>query len=151
MRPLLSKRLCARFGVVTIIACGAVAGCSGSSAAPVDPGTDGGGTDSGGADAGRDAPPPGDCDDQLDEIGELRKAAIVCDPRGIIPPCTQEVQDVCCPATVSDRTSPAARRLEAAVKQFREAGCSAFCTEGVCKGASRQCITGSSDKGMCKQ
>ena len=91
-------------------------------------GSDGGaGKDGGGADARSDAPGP-DCKTLIGKVNDLRTTAIKCDSGSSTGVCNVQVEDLCCPLTVSGPASrPDVAAFEAAVKAAKAAGCQVPC------------------------
>lgn len=122
-----------------------LAGCGGATETNLygDASTTDGGTvtdatanDSGHADARPDAPPDAptlDCKTLIGNLNELRNKAVKCDNGGNTPACDVQVDDLCCPLTV---TGPASRKevmdFEAAVKATRAGNCPMGCTPIPC-------------------
>ena len=105
--------------------------------------SDSGSSDSGSSDSGSSDGSSADCAQLLRNVDDARPAAIVC-KFGTRNECLKQVDDVCCPATVSD-TTPAkpVRDFETAVQAFKDAQCVAECPPVACNAPAGNCLTGS--------
>lgn len=105
----------------------------------------GSGTDGGGSDARADGP-AADCKTLLANVNDLRNNATKCNGGSIV--CDVQVEDLCCPLTV---TGPASRKevtdFEAAVKAAKAGNCMVGCPAIPC--AAKPTLKCSS--GICQQ
>jgi len=96
--------------------------------------TDGGsGTDGGGGNDARPDAPAADCKTLLANVNDLRNNAVKCNPGSPVASCDVQVDDLCCPLTV---TGPASRKevadFEAAVKAAKAGNCTVGCPAMPC-------------------
>jgi hypothetical protein len=108
-------------------------------------GADGSTNDSGGGpDARSDAPAPGDCKALIAKVNDLRTKATKCESSGGTAFCNLQVEDFCCPLTV---TGPATQSdiaaFFAAVKAAKAANCAVACPAVPCSSQpSLKCSNG---------
>lgn len=136
------------FGIVFLL----LAACGG--ATTTDLFADGGPSDGsvGGGDAGKsDARSDGggaNCNDLLAKVDDLRKKAIVCNPQSGSTQCDKQVDDLCCPLTVTGGDRKDVVDFIAAVKAAKAAGCAVACPATPCSGqATNKCDS----NGSCRQ
>ncbi|CAN5258966.1 hypothetical protein BH09MYX1_BH09MYX1_55790 [soil metagenome] len=89
-------------------------------------GNDAGVNDSGLTDTGKDSPGP-DCDALAKKAADLREKAIQCKAQSSGNPCDKQVEDFCCPLTVTGGERKEVTDFVAAVKAAKAAGCAFAC------------------------
>jgi hypothetical protein len=115
-------------------------GCGGALGTPLldggGGGTDGGG---GGGDGGptTDAGPPGvdggvDCAKLLADLEARRQAAIQCCVTCNVQQCSQQVDGLCCPLTITSADSFAVKQYESTLAAVKSSGCTYACPGVTC-------------------
>lgn len=107
-------------------------------------GTDGSATDGGTTVDARTDARPGDCQNLIGKVNDLRNNAVKCEPLSPTPACGLQVEDLCCPLTV---TGPATTKdiadFLAAVKAAKAANCPMGCTPVPCASKpTLKCVNG---------
>lgn len=106
-----------------------------------------GGNDAGKSDARADGG-GANCNDLLAKVDDLRKKAVVCSPQSGSTQCDKQVEDFCCPLTVTGGDRKDVTDFIAAVKAAKAAGCSVACPATPCSGqATNKCDS----NGSCRQ
>ena len=109
--------------------------CGGATTTPL---LDGGGTDGGPAsDAHADVNPPGqdggpDCTKLLADLDQKQQAATQCCLTCNSLQCTQQIDGLCCPVTVTSGDSLASKDYLAALKAVKDANCQVNCPAIAC-------------------
>jgi len=131
------------------VGAGWMSGCSGSDSTPIDSG-DGSADDSGGGEAGDGGDAgEGACTKLRAAVNQLRPAAQACSNPGGNGECGAQVDDVCCPISVTDRNSQPVKDFEKAVRAYSDA-CRIACPLTVCdREPSKSCIKGPEGGGIC--
>ena len=125
-----------------------VAACGG--ATTTDLFADGGPIDgsTGKSDARTDGGGGANCTDLLAKVDDLRKKAVVCNPQSGSTQCDKQVEDLCCPLTVTGGDRKEVADFIAAVKAAKAAGCTVACPGTPCSGqATNKCDS----NGSCRQ
>jgi hypothetical protein len=146
-------RMALLLGILALVAgCGGSAFTTGSDAGGTD-GAKGSDTGVGGGDAGHDATAEAgadggvDCNALLLALNEDRDKARTCCATCNIVQCTQKANDLCCPISVNDTSSPAVVAFEAALTAYLQSCGPVNCPGGACiKAPSDICgLTGRCD------
>ncbi|WP_394837212.1 hypothetical protein LVJ94_09920 [Pendulispora rubella] len=116
--------------------------------ASVDGARDGTAGDGGSSDAG-DAGSDKTCPEMRKEMERWRELARACNPNGR-DECGVQVDDECCPISVTDPDRDEVKKFVAAVKEFQNSSCSKICPFSVCPGdASHSCTASGRNQGTC--
>ncbi len=110
-------------------------------------GGDGGGS---GKDGQSDSPGT-DCNALAAQIQNAEAAATECCPTCNVQQCTQQVDGLCCPLTVTSGDSAAVKSYEAALKAFNDAKCLASCPAFACATKPSGNCMQSGSSGQCAQ
>ncbi len=118
---------------------------------------DGGGDGSSGndgspqQDGGKPDSPTNTCDSLAAQIANAESAATACCPTCNVQQCTQQVDGMCCPLTVTDPNSAGVKTYEAALKAFTDAKCVANCPAIACSTKPSGMCMPMGSSGQCSQ
>ncbi len=109
------------------------------------------GNDGSQQDGGKSDSATNTCDALAAQVANAESAATACCPTCNVQQCTQQVEGMCCPLTVTDPNSAGVKAYEAALKAFNDAHCVANCPAIACSTKPSYMCMPMGSGGQCSQ